>query len=267
MVFMVDYYPENNTYLFRGNTPFNTPDKNNGKQTVDFEKLHCYMQEKFEAQTGKKISFPEYGSYILRDICLQSKSSEGGSILWELESFGGTELSQLSTKDWYPNKPNKPQIINWEIEPHALSKNDVFDLSCAKKLSDLINQKHKIPHIYYIHCASGHDRTGLVASSYLVINRNLSLQKALICGTTISKLTSGSGNLRENCIDINTTTTNPNRSRVIMINKIYDETVLNIYNSFHNNKEPINSIPQKVRSKNPSYVYSTYPWETAKIID
>jgi hypothetical protein len=267
MVALVDYYPENKTMLFRGNTPFNTPATSNGQQSVDFESLHKYMKAKYESQTGN-TDFPAFNNYKLRDVCLQSTASEGGSILWELDSFGGTELSQLANQVWYPaDVPGaQNQMNNWEIEPHNLPGNDTFDMDAVKKLSAWMSPA-TVPdtyHIYYIHCASGHDRTGIVASAYMIANRQFSLNRSLIYGTTIAKLSTGSGQLQVNCTDIDGTNkgnTDPDRSRIMMIANVYDDTVLNIYNSIANPTTPATALPTQAMAENPAYVYSTYPWE------
>ncbi|MGG8495288.1 hypothetical protein ACQY1Q_02630 [Tenacibaculum sp. TC6] len=266
MVFLVDYYPENKTMLFRGNTPFDAPATDNGKQTVDFKKLHDYMEAKYVKETGKN-DFPAFNTYNLRDICLQSQSSEGNSILWELESFGGKELSQLKGQVWYPSDKAEPQnqMCNWEIQPHNQPSNDVFDIDAVQKLSSWMSPKTApdIFNIYYIHCASGHDRTGIVASAYMIANRKFSLKRSLIYGTTIAKLSSGSGQLQVNCKDLdgkNIGNIDSDRSRIQMIANVYDKTVLNIYNTL-NPKATISELPQTALDENPSYVYSTYPWE------
>lgn len=263
MVFLVDYYPENKTMLFRGNTPFNAPTTSNGQQSVDFAKLHQCMREKYESQTGN-TDFPSINTYTLRDVCLQSTTSEGGSILWELESFGGTELSQLNNQVWVPADATVPQnqMCNWEIEPHNTQSNDAFDMEAVEKLSGWMNQANSDYVIYYIHCASGHDRTGIVASAYLIKNRAFSLQRSLIYGTTLPKLTIQSTQMQVNCQDLdgsNKGQIDPHRSRLMMIANIYDETVLNIYNSI-NPTTPETTLPAEAMSIDPPYVYSTYPW-------
>lgn len=266
MVFLVDYHPESKTMLFRGNTPFNTPAVSNGQQSVDFPTLHKYMKEKYESQTGN-TDFPDINTYTFRDVCLQSTTSEAGSILWELESFGGNSLSDLANQVWVPKDQSTPinQMCNWEIEPHNTQSNDTFDMDAVDKLSNWMSPATPNPffYIYYIHCASGHDRTGIVASAYLIKNRNLSLQRSLIYGTTLSKLTINSGQMHVNCIDLDGTNkgkVDPVRSRLTMIANIYDQTVLNIYNSINPNT-PASALPAEAMATDPANVYSTYPWD------
>ncbi len=267
MVFLVDYYPEHKTMLFRGNTPFNTPATNNGQQSVDFDTLHEYMKAKYEQQTGN-TDFPEKGSYTFRDICLQSTASEGGSILWELESFGGTSLTQLAGQVWVPADATtaQNQMCNWEIEPHQAPANDTFDMDAVEKLNNWMSPATPNPfyYIYYIHCASGHDRTGIVASAYMIANRKFSLNRSLIYGTTLAKLPITSGQMYANCTDLlssGTGSTDPSRSRLMMIANIYDQTVLNIYNSINNPATPVTALPADAMSTSPAYVYPTYPWQ------
>ncbi|UTA66498.1 hypothetical protein [Emticicia sp. 21SJ11W-3] len=269
MVFLVDYRPEHQTMLFRGNTPFAAPTADNGQQAVDFGSLHTYMENQYISQTGNK-DFPAQGSYTLRDVCLQSQESEGQSILWELESFGGTSLNQLNTQTWVPadNSSNttQNQMCNWQIEPHTQPGNDVFDWDSVKQLSDWMCPKDTNPnfYIYYIHCASGHDRTGIVASAYMIVNRGLSLNHSLIYGTTVAKQSATSGQVYADCQDLDGTNKgniDPDRSRLMMIANIYDQTVLNIYNSQNNPDPAVTQLPAEAMSTDPAYVYSTYPWD------
>ena len=266
MVYLVDYHPAHKTMLFRGNTPFNVPATDNGKQSVDFVTLHKYMKAKYESQTGN-TDFPDIGSYTLRDVCLQSRQSERESIRWELESFGGKSVSQLKGEVWVPADAGTAinQMCNWEIEPHTQPGNDVFDAGRAQKLSAMMSPATPNPfyYIYYIHCASGHDRTGIVASSYIIANRSLSLQRSLIYGTTLAKLSTTGGQMYANCQDLDGTNKgniDPDRSRLMMIASVYDTTVLNIYNTF-NPGSPESAIPADALSTDPAYVYSTYPWD------
>ncbi|WP_259017166.1 hypothetical protein [Emticicia fluvialis] len=269
MVFLVDYRPEHQTMLFRGNTPFAAPTADNGQQAVDFGSLHTYMENQYISQTGN-TDFPAQGSYTLRDVCLQSQESEGQSILWELESFGGTSLNQLNTKTWVPadNSSNttQNQMCNWQIEPHTQPGNDVFDWDSVKQLSDWMCPKDPNTnfYIYYIHCASGHDRTGIVASAYMIVNRGLSLNHSLIYGTTLAKQSATSGQVYADCQDLDGTNKgniDPDRSRLMMIAGIYDQTVLNIYNSQNNPDPAVTQLPAEAMSTDPAYVYSTYPWD------
>ncbi|QNM96431.1 hypothetical protein [Chitinimonas koreensis] len=268
MVFLVDVAKSGNM-LFRGNVPFTAPTVANGLQQVDFAGLHAAMQAKYQAQTGK-TDFPAQGDYVLCDICLQSQASEGGSILWELQSFGGSDIAtDLAGRAWYPPTPAAPleaQMCNWQIEPHATPGNDVFDQHSAQDLAKLMAATHAKPRIYYIHCASGHDRTGIVASSYLIAGRGLGLEQALIQGTTVAKLPAGLGGqqLIVDCQDLdgaNKGQTDPDRSRVLMIAPVYNTTVFNIYNAI-NSSSPVTAIPADATSADPAYVYSTYPWSS-----
>ena len=168
----------------------------------------------------------------------------------------------LKGQAWYSADRTEPQnyMCNVEVEPSK----DTFDLKTASKLSRWMSPKTApdIFNIYYIHCASGHDRTGIVASAYMIENRKLSLLRSLIYGTTIAKLSSGIDKLQVNCIDLdgeNAGKIDANRSRIQMISNVYDETILKIYN-MHNPTTSTSEIPKKAMDVDPSYVYSTYPW-------
>jgi hypothetical protein len=270
MVFLVDLVdlPDKNVnMLFRGNVPFAAPTVADGPQQVDFANLHNYMKVRYEAQTGK-LDFPAIKNYILRVVCLQSSASEGDSILMELKSFGGDSLGQLlPAGKYYPNiymLPDVPrqQMCNFDLEPGDVN----FDFNSAQSLRNWMNTSETLPCIYYIHCASGHDRTGMMAAAYLIMNKqNLNLQQAFICGTTVAKLPPGmSGNqLHVDCNDIdgiNEGNIDPNRSRITLIATVYNQTVLDIYNQFNSSNPPI-TLPAIAIQTDPAYVYSEYPWE------
>lgn len=288
MVSLVDYYPlvipgdRPATYLFRGNVPFTTPPKANGTQSVDFTQLDAYLRQVYGAQTGN-TDFPAIGDYLLVDICLQDLDSESGSIQWELNSFGATQppvdtpLTALAGGAAYPPFPETPwgcpalkrgaQMINWPVEPHGQQGNSTQDQGWAQQLSALMTApQFNIPTVYYIHCASGHDRTGLLASAYLVANRQLSLQRALIQGTTLYLWKPGmppaGGQLCYPCNLIvdgqpTTTPTTLPQARMTMIAEVYAQTVANIYNLINGTNE---TVPANATNTNPAYVYASYPW-------
>lgn len=153
-------------------------------------------------------------------------------------------------------------MCNWEIEPSA----NTLDLDAVKDLSEWMNNpaESTIPNIYYIHCASGHDRTGIVASAYMVVNKSFDLDRSLIYGTTVAKLDGGTGQLQVDCIDLDGTNAgkiDPHRSRIQMIATNYADAVMNVYNII--NGTSITQLPAKASKEDKSNVYSTYPWETS----
>jgi len=269
MVFLVDKH-SNGNMLFRGNSPMAEAKTDNGPQRIDFDTLHRYLEQRYKEQTGL-ADFPQKGDYVLCDVCLQSPASEGGAIAEELKSFGGDNLKQLAGQAWYPSAPVEKdgywvQMCNWSIEPDGVrtSQDDLFDYKMAMDLSAWIDGRkpNDKPHIYYIHCASGHDRTGIAASTYLIKNRMLGLSEAFVYGTTVAKLPKGPGRsqLQRNCDDMGTSTLDPDRSRIMLISDVYNETVVNIY-TLMNPKSPDPALSPASTSTDPAYVYPNYPWD------
>lgn len=282
VVFLVDKR-ENGNLLFRGNTPFAAPTVANGPQVVDFAGLDAVMRAQYALQCPDDPSgFPALGSYVLRDICIQSVDSEGGSIQMELNGFssGGVgtadvPLSEIYQK-WYP-QPSAPlvpvlrQMSNWPIEPHLHKTNDKIDLATAQQLSTWMARAESLPHVYYIHCASGHDRTGILASTYLIVGRQMSLERALLSGTTISYVPPAQvpqgGQIHTNCVDIDIGSTGNHpvdysRSRLLLINEIYYHTIRLIYNLVNPDSKVSATPSDWTTSTGPAArVYSKYPWQ------
>lgn len=276
IVFLVDCQANGNM-LFRGNTPFAAPLVPNGNQAVDFKELHAYMKTCYETQyPDAPAKFPAMGSYVLRDICVQDPSSEGGSMTMELNGFlpsgtqpGSVPLTQID-QAWYPLTDATPtplrQMSNWQIEPHDNSSNDTTDQQTAKQLNTWMQQTETLPHIYYIHCASGHDRTGILAATYLMYAYpSISLQQAFIQGTTINYVATPppGGQIHSGCVDIDQKG-NPadnTRSRLFLIADIYNQTITDIYNLI-NNPAPPATLPAPATQTTPPFVYSTYPWQS-----
>ncbi|WP_268121660.1 hypothetical protein [Roseivirga pacifica] len=282
MVFMVDQAGSN--LLFRGNSPLAPAKVANGPQPIDFDTLHAYMEDRYDTQTGTTGKFPKKGDYVLVDVCLLSPNSEAGSITQEVESFldakgkPGT-MADLADRAFFPTTPQTVsgssgilgQMCNWVIQPDASrgSTDDAYDQKSSKLLYDYMNTANDKPYVYYIHCASGHDRTGIVASTYLMRQySSFGLSEAFIYGTTIAKLPAGIGGgkdqLQPDCNDISTGKEDPNRSRCLLIATVYNETVQNIYNTLNNlTGSSAKSLSTQALAKDPANVYDNYPWQTS----
>lgn len=276
MVFMVDNNATTGNMLFRGNCPLALPTTADGQQSIDFQAVHDILAKRYKEATGD--AFYTIGDYIFNDVNLQGPVSEALYLRWEIESMGGTHESQLANQAWYPTTGHYTdaatgmncRMVNYAVNPDATAGSplDSFDQGCAQNLSTWMNTAPAtghLPNVYYIHCASGHDRTGIVASTYLLINYpTLTLDQAFIHGTTVSKLASGSGQLQPTCTVIsgpNKGNTSTHFSRVMMIADAYNETVENIYNTVKNNTgKNIASLDAQSTATNPAYVYDTYPW-------
>ncbi len=277
MVFLVD--KNSNNMLFRGNCPLAAPSKADGPQSVSFDDLHDYMKSQYENQTDQK-DFPEKGAYVFSDICLQNPTSEGGSILSELQSFGNkkAKMSALDDNAWYPS--GGPANVNGHLVQMSLwsiqNNKDAYGLNAqlAKSLSEWMNKSHKVQRIYYIHCASGVDRTGLAASTYLASNhKNLSLLQSFIYGTTVNKQPGDSaGGKQVNCQDMHITPakTDPNRSRYLpggsAPNDSYDDAIVDVWNKIRKPTTKVTDLPvnsgleKGLLNPNTCYVYDDYPW-------
>lgn len=279
LVFLLDKNVNGNM-LFRGNEPLKPGLK---CQDIDFHTLHNCLKTKYQRQTGLD-NFPEMGKYILRDIAFLGHNINGELpiLLAEVGTFGALELSQVDQK-WYPASPKnfssgmKAQVSNWNVEPAETST--ALDVEMIKNLSTWMNtdspykdaNHNPIPVIYYIHCSSGHDRTGMISSGYLMHHYGLGLTDAFILGTTIHKLNASyGGNLVTNCKDFVSKEIDSNRSRCFVAgtqaNPTYNNGILNIYNTLHSTA--VTELPSKAVSGDPAinntgqaYVFSHYPWD------
>ncbi len=280
MVFLVDKNRNGSkNMLFRGNCPLAAPTVSDGPQSVSFDNVHEYMKSQYENQTGK-TNFPKKGDYIFSDICLQNPTSEGGSILSELQSFGDTsaKMSDLDRNVWYPTSGpasvdgHLVQMSLWSIQ----NNKDAYSLNTllANNLSDWMNKSDTTPRIYYIHCASGVDRTGLSASTYFATNHtSLTLLESFIYGTTVNKQPGDSaGGKQVDCQDLNVITaqTDPDRSRYLpggsAPNDSYDAAVVDVWNNVRKPATKVTDLPSNsgivsdLPDSNTCYVYDNYPW-------
>lgn len=283
IVFLLDKNANGNL-LFRGNEPLNDQMTN---QSVDFTALHQVLKAQYEKQTSK-TDFPEIGSYILRDIAFldPDPAGEGNILAAEIGSFGATDPKQVDQK-WYPETVEKPlsggmlgQVANWNVEPTGGSPkhpNLNMDVEIAKNLSTWMGTQltdaagNDIPTVYYIHCASGHDRTGMVATGYLIHNYTMDLSRAYILGTTISKLSIPmGGNLIQNCYDITSKAEDKLRSRCFVAgngsDSSYNDTIVKMYNTL--TASTTGAFSTDAISGDPAignvgtvYVHSYYPWD------
>lgn len=186
-------------FLFRGNEPLTVPTSPDGPQTVDFKGLHAIMSKRYHDATGE--SFPAHRSdYIFHDVCLRDPNRDNHQ---ETHAFDPSQSAPLkptlnSLKDgsyepsmWLTSShaPNGAKMCWWPVEPSGTpykESNFLFYLDkwAGKTLHNLLNTANSTPHVYYIHCANGHDRTGLVAYSYFIA-RGESQEDAYILGSTV----------------------------------------------------------------------------------
>lgn len=207
MVSLVDVYtPAANmnvknpapNFLFRGNEPLTIPAVNDGPQTVDFEGLHSIFTTRYHEATGKQ--FPSSMSdYCFHDVCLRDPKRDNHqethafdpSKSTPLEPTASTLTTTYEENMWLTSShaPNGAKMCWWPVNPSGAPYDDTnflfqLDKWAGKTLVNLMNTPHDKPHVYYIHCANGHDRTGLVAYSYFV-ERGVPPEKAYILGSTV----------------------------------------------------------------------------------
>lgn len=178
--------------IFRGNAPLApTP----GNQLVDFDTLHNTLKFAYFNLTGQ-ADFPDKGRYVLRDIALLDGRAESKMLLRELMSFGGSDVgADLKNREWYPAAPSAvsrsgilAQMSHWPVSvSEALSDNSLdFTKLAATQLRSWMNRREALPQIYYIHCADGHERSGVMSAWYLLTNREMSLSDAYMLGTAVN---------------------------------------------------------------------------------
>lgn len=207
-VYVVDYIADKNNLLIRGNSPLGQQQAS-GSQLINFGDLENAIQK---ACTAASIT-PSFDSYELYDISLLSSAEE---YIWanEFFSFGNTGTPSSETQQWIPSAPGALKGVNdanktgtwsrWNVEPDMIGTT-LADL--VTKLSGWMNASNSKLHIYYVHCASGHDRTGMLSASYLA-NKNLNadastpgqtVDDAFIMGTSLQKQTAGGGDIVASC--------------------------------------------------------------------
>ena len=280
LVFLLDKNTNGNM-LFRGNEPLGPGESG---QQINFQTLHNCLKSKYQLQTGK-FDFPEMGKYVLRDIAFLDHVPTGELpiLMAEISSFGATEASKVHQK-WFPSEPGtfsgmKGQVANWNVEP----SNITLDVQMVENLTTWVNSTFTdpktgkvLPVIYYIHCSSGHDRTGMISSGYLMKKYGLELSEAYILGTTIHKLNLNyGGNLVVNCEDIYARTTDPDRSRCFVAGSpgdpTYNNAIVSIYESLNNvasaslSTKAVSGDPAIGNEGGTTYAYSNYPWDFAAI--
>lgn len=294
MVFLLDV--AGNSVFFRGNAPLGAQAPANPNQYIDFPTFVTALNSSFTKATG--LTLPD-GGYEICVIALLSQDSESGILSPEVESFGG-KIENLSHA-WYP-APSSPaysiptlnnisgRICQWNINPAGTP--DGKYVAEAKKLAAAMNDwiysgiggdnGINTPRIFYIHCASGHDRTGMMCASYLaqkkvLFNRyqngeyftNDDLTETYIMGTTLNKIPYQGGQYAQNCYDLNKSTQlDPSRSRCFLISGSYDQTVCWVADVLTNNPSNTFSLSQDAISGDPihkypngnAYVEDYYAW-------
>jgi hypothetical protein len=180
--------------IFRGNAPLSPVP---GNQLVDFDMLHDTLKLAYFNLTGQ-TDFPEKGRYVLRDIALLDGRAEGKLLQRELMSFGGSDVgTDLRDRAWYPSIPAtlsrsgiKGQMAHWPVSSAEALSDAALDFTklAATQLRNWMNRREALPHLYYIHCADGHERAGVMAAWYLLTNREMSVADAYMLGASVNGL-------------------------------------------------------------------------------
>ena len=182
-------------YLFRGAEPCIQKAGDTGPWTFDYSGLVTGMQQRVQRQLGKSEKLPE--KFILIDVSLINNGSESPMLMAEYEFFEGTG-TDITPNAFQPTLNKDPHTINsnvtgrllwWDIMALVDGANSSNLTGLVEQLSSLMNvnntDANATPYVIYIHCASGQDRTGEVAISYLLGNTNMSSADAFVYGTTI----------------------------------------------------------------------------------
>jgi hypothetical protein len=188
---------KNENLLFRGPNPTLVK---KGKEEFDFKGLLKVLKARYKTQVPDG-TFPD--KFMFVDISLinsdlsappSSGNPSNGYVLNAEYRFFNSTIKSATTippADNYVNGTvNLPDgtaidgaLLWWNIKPEASSGPRLGTL--AAKIGDMMNRKGDTPYLIYIHCISGCDRTGDVAVSYLLYEREMKPKDAYNYGTTV----------------------------------------------------------------------------------
>ncbi len=258
LVFLLD--KSEDTLLFRGNAPLGAYDKvKNPLQLIEFPSFMDALKSAYKKSTTEEMPSE---SYELCVIALLADNSDN-ILNPEYQSFGGEHSAITNQTNWYPALADNPtkittvtpnitgRICQWNINP-AGSKDGHY-VTMVKELATNINTWFKSnltdsssqtdkgaakKRIIYFHCSSGHDRTGMAASTYVAykkiseskfINGSkfeiADLVESYLMGTTLNHIPYTGGHYAQTTYNLGTTTKNPNKSRCFLNSVGYDDTV------------------------------------------
>jgi hypothetical protein len=283
-VFVVDWNSTEKTLLVRGNSPLG-PKTKGGGQLINFQNLQDAISA---ACTAANIS-PDFSTYELYDVAFLSKAEE---YIWadEYYSFGGKEDAPNTTEQWVPatlfnlpglsNSTAKGTWSRWNIEPASdgtILEAMVKMLKAGMSANSSVNLK-----IYYIHCASGHDRTGMASACYLASTAldalgseasskdiDKAVNKAYVMGTTLQKQPITGGDIVATCYDWTSDDKSLTKSRCFPVESAgYTKSLMKALALLNSNNSPYSLTNTKATDKTPtgeitpkSYVMKDYPFK------
>ncbi|MEM6685218.1 MAG: tyrosine-protein phosphatase [Bacteroidota bacterium] len=268
-VYIVDYDAKNQNLLVRGNSPLGK--EVSGNQLIDFTALEEAI---IDACKAASIA-PAMGSYNLHDISLLSEAEE---YIWadEYYSFGNTGAPSMETKTWFPltptqlpglnNSNKKGQWCRWNIQPDLIGQ-DLADLTKELKTAMASTVDKSTLDIYYVHCASGHDRTGMVSATYIANlgMKEATLDEAFVMGTTLQKQNPSmdSNDIIADCYDWKTNMQSKYKSRCFMADDSYNTTFLKAIGILQPQNAPYSLGQNALKNANgvdKPYVIEAYPF-------
>jgi hypothetical protein len=193
-VYLLDKQGKN--LLFRGPRP--TVWKN-GAWKFDNKGLFATMASRYQYQVADGSTFPDTFHFV--DISLISnekssnaKNSEHDVLMAEYTFFKGTAdnppayLPQPSSGFATLNKTVDGKFYWWNMLPGADGAQSSYLPKLINNITAMMQSTDDVPYVIYFHCDAGSDRTGEVASSYMLSDRTGSDTKdAYIYGTTVFK--------------------------------------------------------------------------------
>lgn len=308
MVFLLD--KSEDVLFFRGNAPLGAYDKKtNPLQLIDFSLFQQALQQAYKKATGEEM--PAH-NYELDIVALLGSS---GNILGpEYQSLGGQYDKVENTQNWYPALKDEPntigsleyttRICQWNINPAGSS--DGHYVTMIEQLAENLNtwfttgltdgtgQKEANPpakRIIYMHCSSGHDRTGMAATTYIAKKKLLGdsfvggstsfkvadLAQSYLLGTTLNHIPYTGGHYKQTVYNYKGADKlpNANKSRCFLISTDYDNTVCWVINKMVNPSTPFswtlegalpaisgdNNYPSETGKE--AYVENYYVWDLA----
>jgi hypothetical protein len=103
-------------------------------------------------------------------------------------------------------------------------------------LKTKMDASNGVYNVYYIHCASGYNRTGMVSSTYLAYKSltagtsqysvSSQIDNVFIYGTTLQRQESGGGNIVQKCDNIGTADLSTIKSRCFLASSTHNNTFL-----------------------------------------